>query len=247
MVEEGVEGGGGGRRRGWREEEGGGEAHFVVTRCFALCVPVCGPVSHADLFFFLLLLSPPALPRSRAPAHPRSRAPVRPTYPPPKGVSKDRPYDAKCGPATVKILGLLVLLGGAGFGIFVWGPTGLKHLGAIDIPDDPHDILGVPYGFNKSQLKKAYKEAALKWHPDKNPDCGKKCDDMTSKINEAYRLLKDPAMFSDHRQNEWIVVWEAFQKWIEKKGSDDDAAGDGGTKKKKKKKKKRGFTVDDEL
>jgi hypothetical protein len=26
----------------------------------------------------------------------------------------------------------------------------------IDIPDDPHDILGLSYGFSKADLKKAY-------------------------------------------------------------------------------------------
>ena len=90
----------------------------------------------------------------------------------------------------------------------------------------------------------------MRWHPDKNPQCGKKCDDQTSKINEAYRLLKDPAMFSDQRANEWMVVWETFQKWIEtrsSKGTDDEGGEAGDTKKKKKKRKKKKHSDDDEL
>lgn len=33
-----------------------------------------------------------------------------------------------------------------------------------------YDLLGVNKGSSGTEIKKAYKKQALKWHPDKNPD-----------------------------------------------------------------------------
>jgi len=38
-------------------------------------------------------------------------------------------------------------------------------------------------------LKKAYRKAALRWHPDKNPDNKKEAEAMFKKISEAYSVL----------------------------------------------------------
>lgn len=54
---------------------------------------------------------------------------------------------------------------------------------------DYYKILEIPQTASYTEIRKAYKSLAIKWHPDKNPgiDTTKKMQ----KINEAYVILKD--------------------------------------------------------
>jgi len=53
-----------------------------------------------------------------------------------------------------------------------------------------YKLLGVEPGTKCEEvLKKAYRKAALRWHPDKNPDNKKEAEDMFKKISEAYSIL----------------------------------------------------------
>jgi curved DNA-binding protein CbpA len=54
---------------------------------------------------------------------------------------------------------------------------------------DYYAVLGVSSSASEAEIKKAYREMSIKWHPDKNPD-----EDTTAimqAVNEAYAILKD--------------------------------------------------------
>ncbi len=56
---------------------------------------------------------------------------------------------------------------------------------------DFYKILGVEKSANADELKKAYRQMALKYHPDRNKD-DKAAEAKFKEVNEAYDVLKDP-------------------------------------------------------
>jgi len=60
------------------------------------------------------------------------------------------------------------------------------------VPDrDYYDILGVPRDADLARIKKAYRAAALKHHPDKNPD-DPGAEERFKEASQAYAVLADP-------------------------------------------------------
>ncbi|MHA2226532.1 MAG: DnaJ domain-containing protein [Candidatus Hodarchaeales archaeon] len=60
---------------------------------------------------------------------------------------------------------------------------------------DYYDVLGVSRTANLSDIKKAYRKGALKYHPDRAKDSGlepKVAEDKFKEISEAYTILSDP-------------------------------------------------------
>ena len=63
---------------------------------------------------------------------------------------------------------------------------------------DYYDILGVPRGATKDQIKDAYRTLAMKFHPDKNKDAG--AEDKFKELSEAYAVLSDDQKRSTYDQ-----------------------------------------------
>lgn len=55
---------------------------------------------------------------------------------------------------------------------------------------DFYEILGVDKGADNTVIKKAYRKAAIKFHPDKNPD-NKEAEEKFKEAAEAYEILSD--------------------------------------------------------
>lgn len=55
---------------------------------------------------------------------------------------------------------------------------------------DYYEILGVARDASQTDLKKAFRQLAMKYHPDRNPD-DKEAEDRFKEINEAYSCLSD--------------------------------------------------------
>jgi molecular chaperone DnaJ len=64
---------------------------------------------------------------------------------------------------------------------------------------DYYEILGIERGASEEEIKKAFKKAALKYHPDRNPD-NKEAEEKFKEMNEAYQVLSDPEKKSRYDQ-----------------------------------------------
>ena len=56
---------------------------------------------------------------------------------------------------------------------------------------DFYEVLGVERGATPEQIKSAYRKAALKWHPDRNPEKKEEAEHNFRAASEAYAVLSD--------------------------------------------------------
>ncbi len=77
---------------------------------------------------------------------------------------------------------------------------------------DYYKILGVERNASEEEIKRAYRQLALKYHPDKNPD-DKNAEARFKEINEAYDVLGDPAKRSKYDQ-----LGSSYRAWERRGG-----------------------------
>src|SRR5215469_294143 len=58
--------------------------------------------------------------------------------------------------------------------------------------NDYYEVLGVIRDASSDQIKSAYRKAALKWHPDRNPENKSDAEHRFREASEAYSVLSDP-------------------------------------------------------
>lgn len=61
----------------------------------------------------------------------------------------------------------------------------------IEAGKDYYAILGVKRDASPAEIKKAYRQLALKWHPDKNPENREEASEKFVQISEAFEVLND--------------------------------------------------------
>lgn len=90
---------------------------------------------------------------------------------------------------------LLLLFVLAGFAVYT--PSLLHRAGVVDIDRlaaqtevNPYELLGLSRNAGLLEAKAAYRKESLRWHPDRNPNCGQKCTDKMSEITKAFDLIK---------------------------------------------------------
>ena len=64
---------------------------------------------------------------------------------------------------------------------------------------DCYDVLGIPRGASKEDIKKAYRKLALKFHPDKNKG-DKASEEKFKEASEAYHILSDDKRKANYDQ-----------------------------------------------
>ncbi len=57
---------------------------------------------------------------------------------------------------------------------------------------DYYDVLSVPRTASADEIKSAYRKAALKWHPDRNPEKKHLAEERFREATEAYSVLSEP-------------------------------------------------------
>jgi len=67
------------------------------------------------------------------------------------------------------------------------------------VKKDYYEVLGVDRDVSQSDLKKAFKRLAIKYHPDKNPG-NKEAEDKFKEAAEAYEVLSDPSKKTTYDQ-----------------------------------------------
>jgi curved DNA-binding protein CbpA len=89
-----------------------------------------------------------------------------------------------------------------------------------------YDTLGVPMHATDEEIKRAYRKAAMKWHPDRNSGAEEVARATFQEIKDAYAILSDAAQRKvyDAVYTEQMRGWEAQRARQQKAQAEREAA-----------------------
>ncbi|CAK0849645.1 unnamed protein product [Prorocentrum cordatum] len=90
--------------------------------------------------------------------------------------------------------------------------------------DDLYGLLGVSRAATDADIRKAYLQAALRWHPDKNPDEQERAEDMFKRLARAYHVLSSARLRAAYDQSGLTGL--GAEAWSTDPGSSMDMAFD---------------------
>ena len=72
-----------------------------------------------------------------------------------------------------------------------------------ELEEDHYSLLGVSRDASSIQIKEAFRDLAMKWHPDKNLEKKEQCQQVFQRLSNAYSVLinKDKRMEYDKSFN----------------------------------------------
>jgi curved DNA-binding protein CbpA len=74
---------------------------------------------------------------------------------------------------------------------------------------DYYQILGVSRDASGEDIRKAFRQLALRYHPDQNPDNLKDAEEKFKEINEAYEVLGDA---QKKRRYDHVIGWTGYRR-----------------------------------
>jgi curved DNA-binding protein CbpA len=74
---------------------------------------------------------------------------------------------------------------------------------------DYYRILGVNRDASAQDIKKAFRQLALRYHPDRNPDNPRQAEEKFKEINEAHEVLGDE---KKKRQYDRLLDWPGYSR-----------------------------------
>lgn len=78
---------------------------------------------------------------------------------------------------------------------------------------DYYKVLGVERSATKEQIKKAYRNLAMKYHPDRNQG-DKQAEEKFKELNEAYQVLSDP-----EKKSRYDALGESYNRYQQRGGA----------------------------
>mmetsp|Transcript_99551 Transcript_99551/g.257254 ORF Transcript_99551/g.257254 Transcript_99551/m.257254 type:complete len:290 (+) Transcript_99551:80-949(+) len=106
---------------------------------------------------------------------------------------------------------LLVLVVRLPYALHVTGILDIDRL-AAQTEVNPYDTLGIPRTATLAEAKSAYRKESLRWHPDRNHGCGKRCEGKMSEITKAFELIK--------RRRAPVTEARSWESWAQDLGND---------------------------